>query len=212
MPAKFNLDQEDENIKRIIERAATTMLFVSQAYSYCASYFTADIKVSNAALEEPIKFARITQQFFMVIQFCKLFEISKNKKQADSSLFKLNDLIHDKYKQQYSSYQSITADLENIKNSPTFTLFKTLRDKTYAHADDDKINLQLKFRFLTQLQVSEFKDELIKATQVFNQIHHFYGKDLTFHNWYDSSTPKNYLKNHTRNKEFFKKHYKDHLL
>jgi hypothetical protein len=203
MNSTINSRIKDDDIMRIFARVSTSLIFISQAYAYCESYFSIEANIANQIKGSPFEFSRITYQYFMVIQFCKLFEKSKNKQQADSSLIKLNELVYEKNKQLYNLYNDNSSTITQIKTSDTFKLFKILRDKIYTHSDNHELNLLLKFRFLTELQLSEFKKQMIKTISIFNTINNFYGEDVTFHNWYDSNTPRNFLKNYFKFKESF---------
>jgi hypothetical protein len=205
MRSNVKLQDEEVAIKRVFDRISTSFIFISKGFAALQSYFTLDTEQTKKIKTHPLEFAKITYQYFMIIQFCKLFETSKDKKQADSSMIKLNELIKNKYDSKYISHGINQRELDSILSSPTVKLCKTLRDKTYAHADNHAMNQQLKFKFLSKDQLADFKITLLDCIKIFNRMNAYYGMDVTFHNFYDDSTPANFLRNYFREKEYYYK-------
>ena len=202
---------EDPEIKRLFDSISTTITFISQAYAmYDAICFSKLEPEDGAELKNEIfTLQAMSLQFFLVVQFCKLFETNKTVDQGDSSLRKLNNALQKKYKQQYHFHSSNNKLIKDITKSEIFIYIDQLRNKAYAHGDNHPLHTPLRFVFLIKEQTEKFKEILLKSIHVYKECLLFYNIGTTFHNWYDSSSPHYFIKGYIRNKKFFLKHYKD---
>ena len=74
MGPTIKLQDEDASIKRVFDRISTSFIFISKGFAALQSYFILDTEQTKKIKTHPLEFAKITYQYFMIIQFCKLFE------------------------------------------------------------------------------------------------------------------------------------------
>lgn len=204
-------EQEDVEIIRTIENCSTSIIFVSEAFANFKAFCYADFEEEyrKQLKESPLNFYAICFQNVMVLQILNLFETfpQRDKKRANSSLIKINEILHQKYQSEYSIYSKTRVDLLELMELSFFRHLKTLRDKSYAHSENHDENMPLRFKFFTATQIEQFSSFLLRVIEIFNRYHGFYGRDITFHNIYNSTTPMNFLKGYFRNRDFFKKNF-----
>lgn len=199
---RIDLASEDAATIYRLQTITNTFVHISQAY---VNYFTYSFERipfedNQQRRKSPLLFHRMNFQFFLVVQVCKLFE---EKDAAISSLFALNKKLHNRYPKIYSAYNDVSTWIANTKKSTIYKKLKELRDKAYAHSDKHEFNAPLKFVFLTELETIECKTLLVQSEQMLNKCIAIYGRTYIFHNLYDSSTTRNYLKSNFRSRRFF---------
>lgn len=201
--------KEDPEIVRLFNTIITTLSHISQAYSHYFGTTFADLTDDErlVANNEIFRFHRMTTQYFLVMNFCKLFEQYRSDIEGDSSLVKLNKRLKDKYPDDFSGQFENAGLIKSIKTSPIFLHMKLLRNKSYGHAENHVLNPPMKFVFLKQHELAMFREILLSAIKIVNNCYACYDTSTGFHHFYDSSSPKNFLKSYTRNKKFWRENY-----
>lgn len=194
---------EDQEIVRMFDVISTTITFVSQSYSYFYNFSYGNLSEEERRLtyNEVFRFYKMTSQFFMVIQFCKLFESHSKNQEGDSSLIKLNNKLSAKYRSEYKKHSENVSLSKELVKSDIFQYVKQLRNKSYAHAENHPLNSPLKFVLLKEDQLIEFKNILLLSIKILNNCYSFYDTSTTFHHFYDSTTPANFIKNYSEAKK-----------
>lgn len=200
---------EDEQIVRLFDTISTTLAFVSQGFSYYQGYTFGDLTKDEwaEAENEVTRFHRMSAQFFLVVQFCKLFENYKGDKEGASNLANLNRRLKEKYKEDYVGYDDARRLISNVRATKIFCYLLELRNKAYGHSEINELNLPLKFIFLKKEELNSFKSILTSTIDAFNHCYRFYNTGTDFHNFYNSSTPKNYLKNYAKMRKLWRAHH-----
>lgn len=195
----------DANIIHLFDTISTTLSHVSQAYAYYNAYAFGDLTAEEKQLvsSEVLRFNRMTAQFFLVVQFCKLFETPTRSNQGQSSLSRLNDKMKEFYPADYQGFEQANQLIQDIKDTAIYIHLKKLRNKAYGHSEKHELNLPLKFMLLTRSQLDEFKVILLQSIQVFNLCYKFFDTHFDTQNFYNSTTPKNFLKQYSRMKKFW---------
>lgn len=121
--------------------------------------------------------------------------------EGESSLYKLNNLLRDKYPGDFGWYSGNLKILKEIRKSKIFKLVSDLRNKSYGHSDNHPLNVPLKFIFFRNDETNEFKEILLKAIDVFKNCYHLYDIGTGFHHFYDSNSPRNFLKSYLRERK-----------
>lgn len=205
MSIRFNT--ETEKIAYRVQNTASTLADVSRGFVNLMAYAVESMPYEdkNQRQKPPLLFHRDCFQYYLTIQICKLFEVAKQKNQANSSLYKLNEVLFEKYSTAHSRYQHVKDELEGFIASDLYKHLRNLRDKTYAHSDHHSLNTPLKFFRLTEVQIREIGDVIVQLQRLFNDCVLLYGEEYTFHNLYLDSSPRNYLNNNFRSRSFFGK-------
>jgi hypothetical protein len=198
---------EEETLVYRVQNTASTLADVSRAFANLLAYAVEQIPFEddNQRKKAPILFHRDCFQYYLTIQLCKLFEPAKRKSQANSSLYKLNEVLYEKYPTKHNKYRQVKNELESFQASEICKHLRMLRDKTYAHSDVHDLNTPLKFFRLTPHQIEEIRLLIIQLELLYNSCVMVYDKEFTFHNFYKDTTPKNYLNYNFRARAFFRK-------
>lgn len=164
------LANEDPRIVSLMEGTGTVLLFVSNAYAHYKSltveHYADD--TNNELAAGPFKFYKMSTQYFLTIQFCKLFEKSRGTNTSKSSLIDLDAAIFQKYPSEYASiHEENELLIASIIYDSFFERMKILRNKCYAHGDDHTINPDLKFIYFNAQEIEDFDYLLMQAIEVF---------------------------------------------
>ena len=205
MPTSIEYKNEEPYVKNIFDTISTTIIFISQAYSHFNAYSFGELtdEESRQLKNEIFTFQNMASQFVLVVQFCKLMENKVQGDKGESSLYKLNNLLQKKYPDDFKEHSKNVKILKEIQKSKIFGLVSDLRNKSYGHADNHPLNKPLTFIFFKKPETSEFKEMLLKAIEVFKNCYRLYDIGTGFHHFYDSGSPKNFLKSYLRNKAFW---------
>ncbi len=211
--SNFIYENEEKWIQNIFDSSGTTLIFLSQGYSHFNAYsFTPFTVEENLHLKDEIfSFHAMSFQFFVVVQFCKLFEPGGNRKRGASSLKNLNQILGKKYGDEFRWFDENNGILEEIQNSVMFKKIKILRNKCYGHSQIHSLNKPMTFNFLNESETDELKQMLIKSIQVYRNCYRHFGIGTDFQNWYNSSSPKNFLKQYFQVYNFWKEHHSPSL-
>jgi len=198
---------EEEGIKRLFNTISTTFIFISQAYCQFEAFSFGDFTDEEILQlkNEIFTFQVASFQFFMVVQFCKFFEKYRPEgTDGDSSLKKLNETLYKKYPDIFDKYAENRKLIQEIERNKIFKLVKDLRNKSYGHSENHPLNRPMGFILFNKTQTEQFKEMLIKAISIYKNCLGLYDIGITFHNWYDSSSPNVFLKQYLRTKAFWK--------
>jgi hypothetical protein len=205
MPVPSDYDKEQEEIKWLFDNVSSTIINISRALcqfeAYCFMEFSDEevLQLKNDILT----FHVITFQFFIVVNFCKLFETKVSNLQGSASLYQLNNQLSKKYPEEFGKYRDNKNSLKRISKSDIFILFDELRNKSYAHSDKHPLNKPRKFIQLNKKQTAEFRAIFLLSIEIYKNCIDLYGISTTFHHFYDSSSPKVFLKQYLKTKKYW---------
>jgi hypothetical protein len=210
MASSKDYSKEDPAIKRIFDNISTTIIFISQAYAHFNAYSFGDFSEEELpqVRNEIFTFQNIASQFFLVVQFCKLMDKSGKSDEAESSLYKLNNILRDTYTTDFNRHSENVKLLKEIGKRKIYLLMSTLRNKNYGHSDNHPLNIPLRFIFLKKNEINEFYEIFLNAIKVFENCYHLYDVGISFQHFYNSSSPKNFLKGYFRYKKFWFEHHR----
>lgn len=120
-----------------------------------------DLDYNDSELEivdsHPFDFYRVTLQYCFIMEYCKLLEEGNTgKKEHICSLNQLNEVIYRLYGRPFEAkYQDTKTKLFDIKATEVYKDFKTLRDKKFAHADKNKINVPFNIKGLDSSKINQ---------------------------------------------------------
>ena len=196
---------EHPDVKRMFDTISTTLTFVSQAYSYYHGFTATDQSDEERTISnnEVFRFQKMSAQFFMVVQFCKLFESHSKEEEGDSSLSKLSNKLNRKYSSEFKGHSRNTVLIKSIRTSEIFKHLLNLRNKCYGHSENHPLNPPMKFAFLKKEQLEAFKQILLDAIQILNNCYALFNTSTDFHHFYNSTTPRNFLRNYARSRKYW---------
>ena len=113
----------------------------------------------------------------------------------------MNNLLNAKYPVDFKSHSENAKLLKEIRKSKIFELLSDLRNKSYGHSDNHPLNRPLTFRFFRKDETMDFKEIFLKAIKVLQNCYHLYDIGTTFHHFYDSGSPENFLRGYLRGKK-----------
>ena len=198
--------KEDEAIKNLFDHINTTVIFISQALSQFEAY--SFLKLSDEELlelkNEIFSFHVKSFQFFIVVNFCKLLEPIYNDQRGVASLVKLNSALSKKYRTQFTSHSDNVKIIKEIRSKRIFKIIYELRNMSYAHSDVHPLNKPRTMILMNESDTKEFREIFLQAITVLKNCYGFYDVGSTFHHFYDSSSPANFLKQYLKMKKFWK--------
>ncbi|CAL1519117.1 hypothetical protein [Chitinophaga sp. MM2321] len=194
--------QESPDILKCYDSICTTMVYVCQAFSHLAAY--SDPRFTLVNLNGVLKFQKAAAQFFLVVQFLKLFEPKTGHTEGHSSLYKLNSLLQKAHIEYKPHYKEIKKCIQSIQKDDLYKKLNLLRNKCYAHSESHPINPIFKFDFLDLAEQSKMKNFIVEAENVINIICNFYDHTMIFSNWYNSLMPVNFINRVVLTKVYYK--------
>lgn len=203
-------EKEDQNIKRLFDNVSTIIINISRALSQMEGYYSTELEETEKMELRGEIFSFNVQcfQFYMVIEFCKLFEKSKLlSTEGDSSLRNLNHRLNLKYKARFEKSEENLKLISKIEKNVFYKHLLILRNKTYAHSDNHIVNKPMKFVFFRPQQLTAYKSLLLEAIEIYKNCLGLYGIGANFHNFYDSSSTKVFLSHYFRMKKLWKEQH-----
>jgi hypothetical protein len=111
-----------------------------------------DFEYNNEELQivnsHTFNFYRVTLQYCFVMEYNKLLEIGrKGNEQNISSMFKLNESIQTLNGKSFDKlFSDNKIKLSTLKTTEFYSKMRALRDKKFAHADNNQINVPFKIK------------------------------------------------------------------
>ena len=113
--------------------------------------------------KHPFHIFRLSLSYLLIIEYCKIFEKGKSN-QCLSSIYKLVDELN---KRESKNKYVIP---EHLFDSEILIIFRTYRDKSFAHSDKHKFNTVFKKLGITINQLERLYQNLIVVSNLINEI------------------------------------------
>jgi hypothetical protein len=113
--------------------------------------------------KHPFHIFRLSLSYLLIIEYCKIFEKGKSNQRL-SSIYKLVDELN---KRESKNKYVIP---EHLFDSEILIIFRTYRDKSFAHSDKHKFNTAFKKLGITIDQLERLYQNLIIVSNLINEI------------------------------------------
>ena len=206
----MNKDDIPKNLKSQFDNTYWSIYLFNSALSELKLLSVEVFNVSEVAIikSRTISFYKVTLQYCVILEYTKLFDkLSNNKKENNSSLFKLIykiSLVSASFK---NKYEENLKKLNSIKETEFFVKMKAFRDKKFAHSDFDNNNLPFNFKSFSNDDFSQgfchleiVKEILDDCSSIFN---YHYGLNMP----HKDNRTKNFIQNQAKYKDFYRNNH-----
>jgi hypothetical protein len=123
------------------------------------------------ATRHPFDLYSVSLQYFFIMEYTKLMEVDKGDfKKYISSVSKLNNKIRGFIGENFEiNFQNNKLSLNNIEKTSLCIKLKDLRNKKFAHSDDDSINDPFSIKGLSGSELLECKNHLTIIYEIINK-------------------------------------------
>jgi hypothetical protein len=153
------------NLQDRLNHVISAVLFSEGAIKELLSILTPfETKEARSFISKPpFHIFRLSLSYLLIIEYCKIFEKGKSNQRL-SSIYKLVDELNKRT-------SKIKYDIpENLFDSEILIIFRTYRDKSFAHSDKHKFNTAFKKLGITIDQLERLYQNLIIVSNLINEI------------------------------------------
>jgi hypothetical protein len=153
------------NLQDRLNHVISAVLFSEGAIKELLSILTPfETKEARSFISKPpFHIFRLSLSYLLIIEYCKIFEKGKSNQRL-SSIYKLVDELNKRT-------SKIKYDIpENLFDSEILMIFRTYRDKSFAHSDKHKFNTAFKKLGITIDQLERLYQNLIIVSNLINEI------------------------------------------
>ena len=153
------------NLQDRLNHVISAVLFSEGAIKELLSILTPfETKEARSFISKPpFHIFRLSLSYLLIIEYCKIFEKGKSNQRL-SSIYKLVDELN---KRTSKNKYDIP---EHLFDSEILMIFRTYRDKSFAHSDKHKFNTAFKKLGITIDQLERLYQNLIIVSNLINEI------------------------------------------